>query len=134
MDLKYMIIADELQIALGLASIPLFLKDPVNHIIGAIVLSAIFYGIYRITKRKGMGFGDVKLTFVMGLLLGWYEGLIAVYLSFILGGIVGIILLLLKKKGMKSKVAFGPFLVIGTAIMLLFPDKITHLIEGWFGI
>lgn len=134
MDLKYMIIADELQIVLGITSIPLFLRDPFGHSIGAIVLSGLFYGIYRMTKRKGMGFGDVKLAFIMGFMLGWYHGLIAVYISFITGGLIGMILLIMRRKGMKSKVAFGPFLVISSAIMLLFPDQITRLISSLFGI
>lgn len=128
MDLKYLIIADELQISLALLSIPLFIKNPLMHSIGAIVISSIFYSIYRLTKRKGMGFGDVKLAFVIGLMLGLWDGLIAVYLGFMFGGIVGIVLLLLQKKKMKSKIAFGPFLVIGTYLMLFLSNNVHKII------
>ena len=71
-----------------------------------------------------MGGGDVKLAFLMGLLLGWPIILLSVFLSFILGSIVGIHLILIGRKKMKSMIPFGPFLIIGTFIGLFWGEKI----------
>lgn len=80
--------------------------------------------IYFISKERAMGLGDVYLAAIMGFLLGWEKGLIALYIAFVTGAIFGIGLIFLKMKKLKSKVAFGPFLVIGTIIMLFFGDKV----------
>ena len=66
-----------------------------------------------------MGLGDVKLAIPLGLWLGLEKGLNWIMTSFILGGIVAYILLLLGKAKMKTKIAFGPFLIIGFWIILL---------------
>ena len=87
-----------------------------NHIVSAVAAFLFFLVIYLLTKGKGIGFGDVKFGFFMGLLLGFPDVLLALYLAFLTGGVVAIILVLWKKKGMKSKIAFGPFLVIGTYV------------------
>ncbi len=70
-----------------------------------------------VTKEHGMGMGDVPIAFLQGLLLGYPKGLIALFLSFIIGSIVGIILIALGKAGLKSQVAFAPFLIISLFIV-----------------
>ena len=70
----------------------------------------------------GMGFGDVKLTGVLGLYLGWLGwGSLAVglFLGFLLGGVFGIALILVKKGGRKTAVPFGPFMLAGALIAIL---------------
>ncbi len=76
-----------------------------------------------------MGFGDVKLAFAMGLLLGLKGGLIALYLSFVIGGLLSVLLILFGKKGMKSMIAFGPFMIVGILVMLFLPEKIMSIIR-----
>ena len=61
-----------------------------------------------------MGFGDVKLALFMGLFLGWPNILVALFAAFLIGAIIGVALMALKKKGLKSEVPFGPFLIGGT--------------------
>jgi leader peptidase (prepilin peptidase)/N-methyltransferase len=80
-----------------------------------------------------MGFGDVKLAFNLGFLLGVKAGLLALYFGFVLGGIVGLILLLLRKKKLKSKIAFGPFLVLGMLIMLFWQKEVFQLVNKIYG-
>lgn len=72
--------------------------------------------IVLLSRGKWMGMGDVKLTFVMGLLVGWPEVVIGLFSAFVIGGIMGIVLIVLGRKEMKSKVAFGPLLILGTFI------------------
>lgn len=77
-----------------------------------------------ITKGKGMGLGDVKLAALMGLFLGFSKLIVALYLAFLTGAILGAILILTKRKKMGSRIPFGPFLVLAAFIALLWGDKI----------
>ena len=95
-----------------------------NFLFAAIIASLFFLSIVIITKGKGMGCGDIKLAFLMGLLLGWPLVAVAVFSSFILGSVIGIFLILAGKKKMKSMIPFGPFLVIGTFLALFWGEGI----------
>lgn len=90
----------------------------------ALGAAAFFLVIVLLSRGKGMGMGDVKLAFFMGLLLGFPDILVALFLSFILGAVIGIILIIAGRKSFKSEVPFAPFLVTGTFLSLFFGDKI----------
>ena len=98
----------------------------VNFVLAAVVASGFFFLIWLVSGGKWMGFGDVKLAFLMGLFLGWPNILVALFLAFILGSIVGLALIALKKKGMKSEVPFGPFLITGTFLALFWGERIIN--------
>ncbi len=83
-----------------------------------------FYGLYRLTKKKGLGLGDVYLAPLLGLLLGWPRILIGLMLAFILGAIVGLSLMVKAKKTLKSSLPFGPFMVGGSFLALVWGMKI----------
>jgi len=95
-----------------------------TNILPAILSFLFFYFLYLITKHKGMGFGDVKLAFLMGLLLGYPGIVLALYISFLTGAFFGVILILRKKAKAKSKVPFGPFLSGAAIIVFLWGEKI----------
>ena len=95
-----------------------------NFLFSAIIASVFFLSIVLLTRGRGMGGGDIKLAFLMGLLLGWPLIIVAVFSAFILGSIIGIFLILLGKKKMKSMVPFGPFLVAGTFLALFWGEEI----------
>jgi len=99
-----------------------------NPFSAAIFSGAFFYAIIVITRGKGMGGGDVKLGFLMGLILSWPLVLLSLFLSFIIGSVVGIFLIFLGNKKMKSVIPFGPFLVLGTFIALFWGERIV----GWY--
>lgn len=123
-DLKYQIIPDSM-IAVGVIGVILQ-----NHPfwITAFGCALFFLLLHLVTRGKGMGFGDVKLGFLMGLLLGFPNVVVAGYAAFLTGAVVGVILILVGRKRLKSKIAFGPFLVVGTTIALLWGSQ---LIEWW---
>lgn len=101
-----------------------FLKFFSNPLFPALV-SFLFFGlIWLISKGKWMGFGDVKLGAFLGLLLGWPQIFLALFLSFGLGAILGIVLIIFKKASLKSKIPFAPFLIIGSFIALFFYQEI----------
>lgn len=69
-----------------------------------------------ILSRGGMGAGDVKLCFVLGLWLGLKASIVCLMLSFILGGAIGVLLLATGIKKRKDPIPFGPFLCLGAFI------------------
>lgn len=91
-----------------------------SAIVAALIVSGIFGIIILISKGKWMGIGDVKIGILMGLILGLPPILIALFLAFLSGAIVSVILLILKKKNLKSEIPFGPFLVLATIISIFF--------------
>lgn len=93
----------------------------------AIMASMFFLALFLLTRGKGMGFGDVKLAFPLGLLLGWPNTLVAVFLSFILGAVAGLVAMSIGKKKLKSQIPFGPFLVLGTFIALLWGNDLVTM-------
>lgn len=74
-----------------------------------------------------MGFGDVKLVFLLGLFLGFPKIVIAIYLAFLTGALVSVILVLGYKKSRKDTIPFGPFLIIGTVLSLFLTSHILKL-------
>ena len=93
-------------------------------IICGLVLMAFFYGLWFFTKGRGFGFGDVKLAPSLGLLLGWPKTIVAVFLAFVLGAVVAVVLIALGKKKLGQTIPFGPFLVLGTLIALLWGSRL----------
>ncbi len=89
-------------------------------LLSAFGASAFFLAIVLVSGEKWMGWGDVKLAFLMGLFLGWPRILAALFLAFFFGSLVGLALVLLNKKTMKSEIPFGPFLVAGTILSMFF--------------
>ncbi|MBI3366149.1 prepilin peptidase [Candidatus Roizmanbacteria bacterium] len=138
-DLKYHIIPDQTQILLFLGSlflIPLYGKIQivfVERVLAAILVMAPIYFLHWLTKGKGMGFGDVKLAFIIGFMFGIKAGLLVLYFAFISGAIVGMVLMLLKQRGLKSKIAFWPFMVMGIIVMLFWKDQIFALLQRVYG-
>jgi leader peptidase (prepilin peptidase)/N-methyltransferase len=78
--------------------------------------AAFFLVLYLVTKGKGLGFGDVKLSFLLGLFLGYPQILVAVFLAFLTGAFVAVILVISGKKHFGQTVPFGPFLILGTVV------------------
>lgn len=139
-DYMYYIIPDSAVVLLTIATFAyrLFLTRQgimMPHDFALAILCAcgaclFFLGLFLLTKGRGMGFGDVKLAFPLGLLLGWPNTLVALFLSFFIGASVGILTIMLGKKKLKSAVPFGPFLVIGTLIALLWSNEIVRMYVG----
>jgi len=84
-----------------------------------------------LTKGRGMGFGDVKLAFLMGLILGFPKIIPALYFAFLTGALVSVILILAKKKKFGQTIPFGPFLVGGTIFSLFYGNE---AIKWWLSI
>ncbi len=135
-DLKYGIIPDEALIILFFLVLIINLLFN-NHFIITYIISgfssfAFFLILYLLTRGKGMGFGDVKFSFLIGFMLGFPNTVLAFYLAFLTGAFVSIILVLLgKKKFRHDTIPFGPFLIIGILLTYLLGDSILKIIEIW---
>jgi prepilin signal peptidase PulO-like enzyme (type II secretory pathway) len=79
-----------------------------------------FFLLVSVSKEKWMGMGDALLVIFLGLVLGWPQILMALFLAFTIGAVYGIILIASRVKNMKSQVPFAPFLIIGSVIALFF--------------
>ncbi|MBZ4662426.1 MAG: prepilin peptidase type [Caloramator sp.] len=75
-----------------------------------------------------MGEGDIEICLLCGIYLGFINTFLMLLLSFIIGGVVGVLLILFKVKGRKDYIPFGPFISLATAIVVLFGD----LIFNWY--
>ena len=99
----------------------------VNHLVSASIAGGFFYALVLLTKGKGMGGGDVKLAYIMGLFLTGTQTLVAIYAAFIIGAVVGLVLLAMRRKKFGQVVPFGPFLSIGALLSLLWAQDLIDL-------
>lgn len=132
-DLEHQIIPDDL-VSVGIVllfSYHLFSNHPYiySSICAGFLASILLLLIHLITKGKGMGLGDVKFAVLGGLIVGLNLTGIWLLSAFLTGAVAGIILILAKRAGLKDKIAFGPFLVLGLFISLLWGEKLMHLLS-----
>jgi leader peptidase (prepilin peptidase) / N-methyltransferase len=84
------------------------------------VASTTAYLLLYFLSRGALGMGDVKFAFPLGLCVGWYSAnhwLVAIFVSFLLAGLVAVIGLATKRMTRKSRLAFGPYMFLGTLIV-----------------
>ena len=141
-DLKHSLIPDELiypSLALTLLfwlGEDWFLKSHLtietSFFLKSLVGLGVFGGflglLYLLTRGKGMGLGDVELGLLLGAILGWPQSLVGLFLSFLIGAILGLIFIITTKKGWKTEVPFGPFLISGSLTAFLFGSSLIN----WF--
>ncbi len=122
-DYRLSIIPDQLNLflaVLGLASVGL------ESIWGVTFGAGLFGLIILLTKRKGMGMGDLKLAAALGFLFGWPKIILIAGLAFVIGGLWAAALLLAKKKSLKDAIPFGPFLAIAAVVVIFAGDKLIN--------
>jgi len=141
-DLEHMLVLDRFVITLAVLGIVATIFDPqyewYSHIIGAAEGLILFYGIfaifYIVKKKEALGGGDIKLAIVMGLLLGWERLTLSLFIAFVLGAIV--LLIVSRKRGddREKEYPFAPFLCIGFLTALFFGQQIIEAYLGLFNL
>lgn len=99
-----------------------------NALIGAACAFAALFVIHLISPA-GMGFGDVRLSFVLGLFLGWLSlahVLVGIFMGFVLGAFIGLALVLSRLRSRKDAIPFGPFLAGGAALVVFVGSPMIH--------
>jgi leader peptidase (prepilin peptidase) / N-methyltransferase len=97
------------------------------------VLAAVgggsFLGLlFLITRGRGIGFGDVKLAPALGLLFGWPDIVGIILAAFVTGSLYGLWAIARRGRSLKSFLAFGPFLGLGSLIVFFWGDSVI----GWY--
>ncbi|OGZ83610.1 MAG: hypothetical protein A2599_02330 [Candidatus Staskawiczbacteria bacterium RIFOXYD1_FULL_39_28] len=128
-DLKHYLIPDKVlfpAIFITLIFRLIFISGFLNYLLAVLIASGFFLAIFLVSGGKWMGFGDVKLAILMGLLLGFPNILVALFLAFFLGAIIGTAGMIFKRKTLKSEIPFGPFLIAGTFLALFWGQQIIN--------
>ncbi len=134
-DLHHQIIPDVLSlsgIVVGLAAsfVPGTVVSWLDSLIGIIAGGGSLYlvaVVYEwLTKREGMGGGDIKLLAMIGAWLGWRYLPLIILISSFAGAIVGVLFLLMAGKGFRVRIPFGPFLSIGAMLCFFFGPELMN--------
>jgi prepilin signal peptidase PulO-like enzyme (type II secretory pathway) len=139
-DLKYYLILDKVvypAIILAIFAVPLLHSGGVlwwqatlNSLLAASIGGGFFLLQYLVSRGKWIGGGDVKMGFLMGLILGIKGLLTALFFSYTIGALFGLALIVFRRKTMKSQLPFGTFLAVGTLIALFWGEKILQWYLG----
>lgn len=101
-----------------------------ERLFGALVGGGGLFALYltlALIRPGGMGLGDVKLAGVLGLYLGWLgwgELAVGAFAAFLLGGLFGAMLLAVRRAGRKSSIPFGPWMLAGAWVGILFGETL----------
>jgi len=139
-DLKHMILPDELTLGGSAFFLIYSFFNPevrtVEALLSAFGVTLIFAGIYifyiKVRKIEGLGQGDIKMVFLLGIFLGIQKLIVTILLASVSGLAVGIVIIILKKKDFKYALPFGTFLSIGGYISYFFGDKILKIISSLY--
>lgn len=113
-----MIVAIVLNVILGMPVLELLL--------GGLVVGGFFAIQLILSRGRWVGGGDVRMGMLMGFILGPILGIVGLFLSYVSGAFVGVILLLTKKRSMDSHVPFGTFLALATFAAMFFGDQLVN--------
>ncbi|MDC3000298.1 prepilin peptidase [Candidatus Pelagibacter sp.] len=139
-DLKHYIIPNVLTFSLMLIGFvksfdpnlnpifPNFINSLIGGIFGYLIIWSIIYFYKQIRKKEGMGLGDAKLLSAIGFWFGWISIPFVIFLSSIIALLFVIPSLMKKSKKLSSQIPFGPYIIIGTLIYLIFESNIKSII------
>ena len=124
--------------ALGapLLVIAAFIEDEPRRIymaaIGAAIALAVMTTLY-IASRGGLGDGDVRLSPLLGMYLGWLNpglALVGLFYGFILGAVIGLAMMIVGKAGRRTQLPFGPFLAAGSIVAIFYGQNLIDVVLG----
>lgn len=121
-DFKYGIIPNKIVVFSFIVSATYIIYSGawLDHLIAALAAFVLFLLLVLVTRGKGMGIGDIKFAAFMGLSLGLASLIVSLYIAFLTGALVAIILVISKRKKFQGgKIPFGPFLALGTAVGII---------------
>lgn len=105
-----------------------FLNSVIGMLCGALPLLSIGWLWEKLRHIEAMGGGDIKLMAMVGSFLGWKGALLTIMLGALIGSVVGIMLIVLKRHQVDKVIPFGPFLAIGAVLTVFYGQDII----GWY--
>ena len=131
-DLQYQMIPDSVILVMIIAGVIYNLFNTeltyLDSLLGFFAASIPLF-IIAVVSKGGMGGGDIKLMAAAGIFLGWQLILLSLFLAFIIGSIISIILIVMQLKNRKDIIPFGPFLSAGIFVAFLYGSEIVN----WYG-
>jgi leader peptidase (prepilin peptidase) / N-methyltransferase len=124
-DLKYSLILDVYTIPAAIIAIivnAVLGVSVASLVFGIMILFFLFMTQYVFSNGRLLGSGDVRMGILMGAMLGFIDGIAAVFIAYILGSIIGGTWLLLSKIKINDRVPFGTFLAVGAFVMIVWGD------------
>jgi len=109
--------------AIGALSLGLSELDRLANVLAVAVSTTTTYLLLYFLSRGSLGMGDVKFAFPLGTCVGWYSPdywLVAIFISFLIAGLVAVTGLASKQMTRKSRLALGPYMFLGTSIVCVF--------------
>jgi leader peptidase (prepilin peptidase)/N-methyltransferase len=123
-------------IAVGLIASTVLPPGVIDALIGVLIgggaLWLIGEAYYRFSGHEGMGGGDVKMLAMIGAFLGWKLVLVTLVLSSIAGSVIGLVVIAIRKGGMKYALPYGTFLALGALVASLAGDAIVAWYVGLY--
>lgn len=105
------------------------LREAVLGAAGGYLFLWLVYWLFKIaTGKEGMGYGDFKLLAALGAWLGWKMLLPIILISSVVGAVVGLVLIVLARRGKDIPIPFGPYLTAAGLIALLYGEPIAGLL------
>ena len=104
----------------------------IGTIVGGGVLWAIGEAYYRFAGQEGMGGGDVKMLAMVGAFLGWKLVIVTLFLSSILGSVIGLVVIASRRGGMKYALPYGTFIALGALVASLYGAQIVAWYVGLY--
>lgn len=127
-DIEEQILPDQVTLLLGIMIFILAIfpagQEVFLRTLAGFLAFCLFLFIYLVTRGRGMGFGDVKLVFVIGMLIGLQSLVVFLNLAFISGAVAGLALVAAGKAKFGKAIPFGPFLLASAWISLFFAEEI----------
>jgi len=139
-DLKHFIIPNEitfLMMALGFiksfdpnlnSMFPNYIHSLIGGLFGYGIIWSIIYFYKQVRKKEGMGLGDAKLFAVIGFWFGWIAIPFIVFLSSVIALLSVVPSLLKNSRTMSSQIPFGPYIIVGTLVYLVFENSFKSLL------
>ncbi len=133
-DLRYEIIPTSPTLILGAIGVwAVALRgNPLYDVGGALAGALMLFLLWLVSHGQWMGLGDAKLAIATSLIVGFPQSAIALLFAFWTGGIAGGILILLRQKSIGSRIPFGPFILLGTALAYFFTQNFLDFIPLHF--
>lgn len=134
-DLRYYLILDRFTIPamifVLIANLFIGVLSPLSMLIGAVVLGGFFLVQFVLSKGTWIGGGDIRMGVLMGLILGWELGLVGLFIAYLLGAVIALLLLATKRVDRKTQLPFGVFLTLATFVTMLFGEQLLSMYLGF---
>ena len=144
-DLRWFLLPDKIVFPLiGIAALEVFMQAVVfgggwviilDALWGIVFLAGIFYILYLVSKGSWIGFGDVKLGIALGLFVGGpLNALMVLFLASLIGSLAAVPMLLNGTAHAKTKLPFGPLLLLATVVIMIFGNATTQWYTSLLGL